>query len=142
MMFNALLLPLQNLLFLATGTPSLGTSCSINDVGGGNFLFLPHWWEYVSKFQYDSLGQCQPVLHFPNGIFPVGLALLDILLRVAGFAAVIAIIAAGVQYIFAQGNSEKAGAARKGVYNALIGLGIVFTATLVVTFIGKSLTTS
>lgn len=140
MMFAWLLIPMQKLLFFAA---TAGASCSLQDVDknvpGSNFLLLPHWWEYMNKFQYDTLGQCQPVFNFPSGIFPVGLALLDILLRLAGFVAIIAIIAAGVQYIFAQGNSEKAAAARKGIYNALIGLGIVFTATLLVTFVGKSL---
>ena len=72
-------------------------------------------------------------------MLPIGLAVLDILLRVAGFAAVIAIIMAGITYILAQGNSEKAGAARNALFNALIGMGIAFTASALVAFAGKYL---
>jgi hypothetical protein len=99
------------------------------------FFFLPNWWEYLGG-QVDGLGQCGPVVAFPNGLLPIGLAVLDMLLRLAGFAAVVSIIIAGAQHLFTDGNPEKAAAARKRLYNSLIGLAIALTATGLVTFIG------
>ncbi len=105
------------------------------------FFFLPTWYEYL-PLKADAFGQCAANLSladFPGNILPIGLAVLDILLRLAGFVAVVAIIMAGIGYITAQGNAEKAGAARKRLYNSLISLGIVFAATGIVAFIGNTL---
>lgn len=136
-MFAFTFIHLDKLFFALTA----GDTCSANDMAnsGVTFFFLPHWWEFVPKFQYDTLLQCQPALNFPSSIFPVGLAVIDILLRVAGFAAVIAVMISGVMYMTGQGNPERGSAARKALFNSLIGLGIVFTATLAVTFIGNQL---
>ncbi|MBI4034316.1 hypothetical protein HY380_00285 [Candidatus Saccharibacteria bacterium] len=75
----------------------------------------------------------------PGDIWLIGLAIIDMLLRVAGFIAIISIIAAGVSYITAGGSVEKTASARKRIYNALIGLGIVFAASGFVAFIGNKL---
>lgn len=105
-----------------------------------SFFFIPPWWEYLKSVP-DNAGGCSL---FTGGfqysdILAVGLAVLDILLRIAGFVAVISIIWAGVNYMTTQGNAEKAAAARKRLYNALIGLSIVFVATALVTFMGHRL---
>jgi hypothetical protein len=105
---------------------------------GGTFFGIPHWWKYL-KVQKDSLGQCTPTFSFPNDILAVGLAIIDILLRLAGIAAVISIIIAGISYITAAGSTDKITAARKRIQNALIGLAIVLVASAVVSFIGNSL---
>lgn len=113
-----------------------GASCPISH---HSFFFLPPWWEYLNGAG-DALGQCSPAFSFPGSILPVGLAVLDMLLRVAGFIAVISIMIAGTQYLFAGGNPEKAAGARSRLYNSLIGLAIALTATAFVTFIGHQLT--
>ncbi len=100
------------------------------------FGIVPVWYKYL-KIQPDVLGQCAPVFSFPNDIFAIGLAIVDMLLRVAGFVAVISIIVAGIQYIISLGNQEKGTLARKRIQNALIGLAIVFVATAFVSFIGR-----
>jgi hypothetical protein len=102
------------------------------------FFFLPTWWEYL-KLSTDSIGQCSPVFTFPNDLWLVGLAILDMLLRIAGFAAVVSIMIAGAQHLFTSGNPDKAAAARRRIYNSLIGLAIALIATGVVTFIGNQL---
>jgi type IV secretory pathway VirB2 component (pilin) len=88
----------------------------------------------------DPLGQCAPVFNFPNDVLAVALALIDILLRVAGFVAVISIIIVGFQHIFTGGNPENAANARKRLLYAILGLLIAMLATVVVTFIGNQLT--
>ena len=102
------------------------------------FFFFPPWWEYLDRTT-DALGQCAPAFAFPGDIWAVGLAIIDMLLRLAGFVAVVAIIIAGVRYMGAGGNPEKAASARKGLYNGLLGLVIALTATAIVAFIGNSL---
>lgn len=104
------------------------------------FYFIPPWWEYL-HITADDVGGCKLVtvgFQFSD-ILAVGLAILDILLRIGGFVAVISIIWAGVNYMTTQGNAEKAAGARKRLYNSLIGLSIVFVATALVTFIGQRL---
>lgn len=99
------------------------------------FFFIPHWWEYLKTTA--SGDQCSIDFHFPGDIFGIALAVLDILLRLAGFIAVVMIILAGFQYIFSLGNPEKITNSRKRITNGLIGLAIAFVATLAVTFIGR-----
>ena len=104
------------------------------------FFFFPPWWEYLqSRLTTDSLNQCVVNFQFPGDVLPVGLAILDMLLRLAGFVAVVSIIAAGFQHLFTGGNPEKAASARRRLWNSLIGLGIVITATAAVTFIGQQI---
>jgi len=105
------------------------------------FIFLPHWWEYLKVDpKGDALGQCSFIFNFPNDLLAVGLGILDILLRLAGFVAVISIIYAGIQHLFTGGNPEKAAAARKRILSSLVGLVIALIATALVTFIGRQLT--
>lgn len=121
--------------FFAKLFPSFFVAC---DLGKPAFFFLPPWWEYLNGTP-DQLGACTPDVTFPHVILPVGLAIIDILIRVSGLVAIVSIIIAGVSYITASGNSEKAASARRRIYNSLIGLAIVFVAAGVVGFIGKSL---
>ncbi len=129
---------LNQITLAAAITP--GKACTTVNHSGLFLGLLPPWWEYIKDLQYDTLGQCVPNLTFPSSIYPIGLAVIDILLRIAGFAAVVAVIWAGVEFIFAQGNAERAGAAQKRIYNALIGMGIAFTAVMIVSFLGHNLT--
>lgn len=101
------------------------------------FFFLPPWWNYLQTT--DTKLGCNIAFTPPGDIWLVGLAILDMLLRLAGFVAVISIIIAGVSHIFSGGNPEKAASARKRLYNSLIGLAIALIATALVTFIGRSL---
>ncbi|MEX1995221.1 MAG: hypothetical protein WD887_00385 [Candidatus Saccharimonadales bacterium] len=101
------------------------------------FFFIPSWWEYLPTI--DTPLGCKITFNPPGDIWLVGLAVLDILLRLAGFIAVISIIIAGVSHIFSGGNPEKAASARKRLYNSLIGLAVALIATAFVTFLGRSL---
>lgn len=103
------------------------------------FFFLPPWWEFLPKAHLDELNQCVPNFNFPQDIWAVGFWGLDVLIRVAGFVAVIGVIIAGVTYMTTTGNPEKAASARKRLYNSLIGLAIALIATALVSFIGRKL---
>ena len=101
------------------------------------FFFFPPWWEYINPDKI--LADCSIAFSFPGDILPVGLAIVDMLLRVAGLVAIVSIIIAGVGYITASGDVQKTASARKRIYNALIGLAIVAIASGVVAFIGNKL---
>lgn len=103
------------------------------------FFFLPPWWEFVPTKIDAITNQCVVAFKFPGDIWAVGLAILDMLLRIGGFAAVISIIVSGIQYITATGNPEKGSSARKRLTNSLIGLAIVLVAAGVVAFIGNTI---
>ena len=104
------------------------------------FFFLPPWYKYLALAgKLDGDCSLNATFAFPADTWLIALAVLDMLLRIAGFAAVVSIIIAGVQYIFASGNPEKAASARRRIYNSLIGLAIALVATAFVTFIGRTL---
>lgn len=101
-----------------------------------SFFFLPTWWEYLPEPQPPN---CDITFNFPDDLLAVALAIIDMLMRVAGLVAIVSIIIAGVGYIIAAGQVEKTVSARKRIYNALIGLAIVAIASGLVAFIGNSL---
>jgi hypothetical protein len=104
------------------------------------FFFLPNWWEFLPPGRQPNPNlNCEMAFKFPDDIWAVGLSVLDILLRIGGFVAVISIIIAGVQYITSMGNTDAATNARKRLTNSLIGLAIIIIASGVVAFIGNTL---
>ncbi len=114
------------------------TSCNLPGAGKYTFFGIPHWWQYL-KGELDPLNQCVPAFSFPGDLLAVGLAVLDMMLRVAGLVAIVSIIAAGVGYITAAGTVEKTASARRRIYNSLIGLAVVAIASGFVAFIGNTL---
>jgi hypothetical protein len=117
-----------------------GDECSLS----GSFLGLPTWYKYLNA-EEDSSGRCSPVLSGSDGeeqvnsILPIGLAILEAMLRLSSVVAVVMIFVAGFRFITSQGSPDNAAAARKTAINALIGLVIVVIATGFVSFIGNSL---
>jgi type IV secretory pathway VirB2 component (pilin) len=109
------------------------------------FFIFQSWWKYLGG-KYDVLNKCMPTFeNFKNNkwtfdinnVWLVGLALLDDLLRLAGFLAVISIMVAGIELVRSEGSSEKATNARQRLINSLVGLAIAAGATALVTFVGN-----
>jgi hypothetical protein len=117
-----------------------GDSCTLS----GSFLGLPTWYKYLEA-EEDSTGRCAPVLSGDstevkvNSALPIGLAVLEAMIRLAGIGAVIMIFVAGFRFITSDGNPENATAARKTAINALIGLVIVVLSVNLIAFIGSRL---
>lgn len=107
-------------------------------IPGNSFFHFPTWWEYLNV-EKDPLGKCAPVFTFPGDTWAVGLAIIDILLRFAGVAAVVSIIIGGISYITAAGSADKITSARKRIINSLLGLAVVLVGAAAVSFIGSSL---
>jgi len=125
---------------LNTLAVAFGAACDPNkDNPQSNFFGFPHWWKYIHTGSGDALGSCTPSVKIPDGLLPIGLAVIDMLLYFAGIAAVISIVIAGVSYITAAGSADKITAARKRIVNSLLGLAVALVAIGVVLFIGNSL---
>lgn len=108
------------------------------------FLNFPTWYKYL-KPNFDG-GECKLTFAFPGDTGKVLLAVVEILLRVAGLVAVGFVIYGGFQYMLYQGDKnyqgipEKANAARSTIINALIGVVITTVATVAVTFFANNIT--
>jgi hypothetical protein len=122
---------------------------------------IPVWYEYVEDYkkvpvatndkgeplsQLNS-GTCGIVhadrtdagVNLKNDAVAIGLAVIDILLRVGALAAVVFIMMGGYKYISSQGEPKNIEAAMATLINASIGLGLVVSATVLVAFIGHLL---
>ena len=113
--------------------------------GGNAFFGLPHWYEYLNVQQVvvDSAANttsCQVVgFTFPGDVILVILAILDMLLRVAGLVAVGFIIYGGISYVTSQGEPDATHRAQSTILNALIGLVIAIISVAIVAFAGNAL---
>jgi hypothetical protein len=113
----------------------------------GSFFGLPPWYKYV-PMDYDSATQtCSVAQNFQilgngtnSGLLLIGLAVVEIGLRLAALAAVAYVLWGGFTYLISQGEPEQTTKARHTILNALIGLVIAIIATALVTFVGNSLT--
>jgi heme/copper-type cytochrome/quinol oxidase subunit 2 len=126
-------------LFKITNFAAVISNCNPNKDNPNNpFFGFPHWWKYISTGQKE-FGHCSPVIDFPNGLWSIALAVVDMLLYLAGVVAVISIIVAGIMYINTRGNVEKATSARTRLVNSLVGLVIVVMAIAIVSFLGSKI---
>lgn len=106
-----------------------------------NFLAFPTWYEYLRVVDDPITGRCE-LAHMSSAEFIknlplIGLALVDIGLRVAALVAVGYIIYGGVQFVVAQGESDTVKKARQTIINALVGLIIAMLSSGIVRFIGE-----
>jgi hypothetical protein len=101
--------------------------------GCSRFLGFPTWYEYLS-------GTCaNPKITSINDVWLIVAAIIEILLRIAGMAAVALIIFAGFQYITSEAEPDTVNKARKTIINALVGLAISILAATIVNFTAGSI---
>lgn len=112
---------------------------------GSSFFGIPTWYKYleVKEVLVRGIRTCEIQSNvFKNDtldlniVLLIGFGILDILLRVGALVAVGFIMYAGVQYVSAQGEPDKAKKALGTIINALIGLGITIVAAAAVSFVG------
>ncbi len=104
---------------------------------GGLFGF-PTWYEYLDGMK-DAADKCTPTLGALSDVWAILAAIIEILLRIAGFAAVIMVVYAGVTYILSQGEPEKTTKAKGTLANALVGLAVAVSASFIVSFVARSI---
>jgi hypothetical protein len=110
------------------------------------FLSFPVWYKYldVGIKDGDPCAIKGPAtvdgnLDWEKAIPRVGLAVVEILLRVAGLVAVGFTIYGGFKYTTSQGEPENLKQAQSTIINALVGLVIAMLATAIVNFLGNTL---
>lgn len=99
----------------------------------GGFFGLPTWYEYLTPV--NRSGQCFVEVSGIMDIWLVALAILNILLRLAGLIAVGFVIYGGIKYVTSQGEPQKTKNALDTIMDALIGAVITITASGLVGFI-------
>lgn len=118
-------------------------TCSVK-----TFFGIPPWYKYLVNSGLmaptKGVGACELVGSLkPDDwvqiILLVGLAVLDMALRLAGIVAVAFVIWGGIQYVISTGDPSKTKDAQQTIINAIVGLAIALTATAMVTYIGNRL---
>lgn len=131
-----MIIPTQLGQFLTTFA---ATQAECDATKGATFFGLPAWYKYL-ELEPDPIGRCVPVVSVVSDYWLIGLAIVDLLIRLAGMIAVGFVIYAGIQYMVSNGSPDRAKAAKEILLNAAIGLVVVVLAASVVSFIGGRLT--
>lgn len=133
------------ILSLLTKFAVAGDACSF-DKGVSNLLGFPTWYQYLPGQQEpvdinssSSPLMCAPQLGSLSDIWLIIAAIIEIILRIAVFAAVGYVIYGGVLYSLSQGEPEKTKQARHTIINALIGLSVAVLSATVVNFLAGSI---
>ncbi len=100
---------------------------------GGSIFGFPTWYHYLHGT--NTSGTCSPQLTSLSDIWLIVAAVIEILLRVAGIAAVGIIIYAGIQYTTSRGNPEQTSRAMRTMLGAAIGLAICVLSAALVSFV-------
>jgi hypothetical protein len=108
-----------------------------NAAGDGGFFEFPTWYKYLNDGVPAPGEACAIAFIFPTDIPLVMLALVEILLRIAGMVAIAYVIYGGIQYVVSQGESDRIARAKGTIINALAGLVIATLAVAFVSFIGN-----
>ena len=106
--------------------------------GNKGIHILPTWYKYLNT-NSDPNGGCSVEFNFPADLAGIGLAVVEILLRIGALVAVAYVIYGGFMYITSQGEPDKAKNARQAILNAIIGLVLTLLATGIVSFLGRQL---
>lgn len=116
--------------------------------GSSSFLGFPTWYKYLDVGDKDGQkcaikGPVDPSnaekLNWEAAVPRIALAVVEILLRVAGLVAVGFVVYGGFKYITSQGEPDATKTARQTIINALIGVVIAMIATAIVSFVARTL---
>jgi hypothetical protein len=110
------------------------TPCNFSKPG----LFgLPTWYSYLPG-QTDAIdpSKCIPTINSYNQLPAIGLAVVDILLHLAGLLAVAFVMYGAFLYVTSHGEPDRVSSAKDTLINAIIGLVIVLLAIAIVSFVG------
>lgn len=123
--------------FMPVGNVLAATEANCSESGGG-FLGFPTWYKYLD-FEFIN-GQCEfNTFAFPDDLPKVGIAILEILLRIGGLVAIAFVVYGGFKYVTSQGEPDSTRQARQSIQNAMIGLVIAIIATAAVSYIGRAI---
>lgn len=113
-------------------TKATGAACNPKQ-GAKRAFGFPFWYEYLDGETVD--GHCRPRLSKPADAWLVVAALFQILLRIAGIAAIGFIIYGGFRYIMSRGQPGDIAAGKDTITNAIVGLILTVVSARTVGFI-------
>lgn len=70
-----------------------------------------------------------------NDLWRIALNIVEILIQLAGYAAVVLIVWGGIKFVLSQGSPDKISDARTTIMNAVIGLVVALAAVAIVRFV-------
>lgn len=116
--------------------------------GSGSFFGLPTWYQYLPRDgecsilpeRYGANDVTENPINIGATAGAVVLALIEIMLWVAGVVAIGFVVYGGIQYTLSQGIPEKLQAARKTMLNSVVGLIIAALAVAVVNLVSNIIT--
>jgi hypothetical protein len=148
-MKSLILLLFMTIFLLGAATTALPkTVYANNHIGCADaptfFLGLPAWYKYLElDSNCEVVGPHQPgsdKLDWQQAGSRIGLAVIELMLRIATMAAIAYVIYGGFRYITSQGEPDSVKSARQTITNGLIGMVISLIATGLVAFIASQLT--
>ncbi|HYF96562.1 MAG TPA: hypothetical protein VD947_00825 [Patescibacteria group bacterium] len=96
------------------------------------FFGIPPWFKYL---EVREANQCAPQLTNINDIWLIGLALIEIMTRVAVIITIAFVIYGGIKYSASRGNADKVENAKSTLIDALTGMVIAIVATAVISYV-------
>lgn len=134
----------------AGGSASGGSVQNLSDSGAceqeSTFTLLPSWHRYLKKEPVESTQSCEVEFTLMEGgkfnggdMLLVGVAIIEILLRIAGIVAVAFVMIGGIRFMTSQGSPDGAKSAQNTILNAILGAVIAIIAAAVVAYIGRTL---
>ncbi len=124
----------------ASAATTLVPISSVSQCNKGNFIGLPTWYKYLDTAIVNGKPICNPVISELKDLWLIGLAIIEILLRLSVLIAIGYVLHGGFRFITTRGDPEKIGKARTMTVDALIGLVIAMIAIASVSFIGGRFT--
>ena len=134
-----------------TVTPKVQAAVAPGCDKSSAFLGMPVWYKYLDvgpeTLQDNKVDPCaitgpknaEGGLDIQKAIPRVGLAVVEILLRIAGMVAVAFVIYGGFKFVTSQGEPEAYKTAQRTIINALIGVAISVLAVTIVSVIGGAI---
>ena len=103
-----------------------------------HFLDLPAWYDGLVDEKSDGHGGYTCEMKTPNGdaevkayVWTIALNIVGMVLGIVGYLAVGLVMWGGIQYMTAQGEPTKLAKGKKTIFNSVIGLVIVMTASII-----------
>jgi hypothetical protein len=112
--------------------PNRAYAACVKGVGPGGAI--PTWYKYMMVG-----GENCVEFVWPQGLALIGAALVELLLVIGGFVAVLFIIVGGVQMIMSRGEPDKIAGARRTILNALIGMVITIMSVAIVRMVAGAI---
>ena len=96
------------------------------------FFGIPPWFKYLEAREAN---QCAPELTSINDLWLIGLAVIEIMTRVAVIITIAFVIYGGIKYSASRGNAEKVENAKSTLIDAITGMVIAVVATAVISYV-------